>query len=305
MTRAALAALGAASLVLAAAPGRADRGGGERCNQAIPVDVLRAAGRLGDGDEGPGDHASPPPGAAPVTTPGGADDGDARAVEARIRWAPSSGGDCHRWHRRRVCEGPRKVPLAGGDAADRAARLGLGTRRLASQLLTGPADPRWVEEAAAADDGPSLAWPVPAGRLWRGFTPGRGRRRGHPGLDVGAGVGAVVRAARGGLVAYADNGVSGYGNLLIVVHGDGATTWYAHNERLLVAAGALVGRGDPVARVGDTGLAHGPHLHFEWRLDGDPGDPLPLLVAVPEGALPPGLAGATRGARARGSRDGT
>jgi murein DD-endopeptidase MepM/ murein hydrolase activator NlpD len=86
-----------------------------------------------------------------------------------------------------------------------------------------------------------------------------------------------------GLVAYADNGVSGYGNLVVIVHRDGSTTAYAHLKEAWVTAGQRVARGQTVGLLGNTGLSHGPHLHFEWRVGGRAQNPVPHMVGRPGG----------------------
>ncbi|MGH3022479.1 MAG: peptidoglycan DD-metalloendopeptidase family protein [Gaiellaceae bacterium] len=108
-----------------------------------------------------------------------------------------------------------------------------------------------------------------------GFGP-RGSRF-HAGLDFPAGGGAAVRAARGGVVTSAGWDYGGFGNLVVVRHGRGVETWYAHLARVRVRPGERVGRGERLGNVGATGLATGPHLHFEVRLRGAGVDPLAAL----------------------------
>jgi murein DD-endopeptidase MepM/ murein hydrolase activator NlpD len=91
-----------------------------------------------------------------------------------------------------------------------------------------------------------------------------------------------VRAANDGLVVYADNGVRGFGNLLVLLHADGTATFYAHCQAIYAAPGQLVRRGQVVGEVGATGLPVVPHLHFEWRRNGVPRDPLRRLVERPD-----------------------
>ncbi|MDD9938610.1 MAG: M23 family metallopeptidase, partial [Myxococcales bacterium] len=193
------------------------------------------------------------------------------------RWMPKL-RRCARRAGRRFCDGPRMVPVAAPEDAARAARLELGTRRTASRLLIGAPDPEWVLEAGPATL--DLAWPVDAGQVSRGYGFVRRqalRHRRHDGIDFSAARGTAVRAANHGLVAYADNGVSGFGNLVIIVHGDGSTTLYAHLQEAHVTAGQLVEREQTIGRVGNTGLSRGPHLHFEWRKGGRPIDPARAL----------------------------
>ncbi|AFY59943.1 murein hydrolase activator EnvC [Synechococcus sp. PCC 6312] len=106
---------------------------------------------------------------------------------------------------------------------------------------------------------------------WR-IHPILGTQRFHNGLDFGAPTGTPIQAAERGRVIYA-GWYGGYGNAVIVDHGNGATTLYAHASRLVVAEGDVVQRGQVVALVGSTGLSTGPHLHFEVRINGEPQDP--------------------------------
>lgn len=110
-----------------------------------------------------------------------------------------------------------------------------------------------------------------AAPLGDGFGP-RGNTF-HPGLDYLAGYGASVRAARGGRVSFAGYDSGGYGNLVVIAHDRGVTTWYAHLSRIYVGRGERVSRGERIGLVGATGYATGPHLHFEERLAGAAIDP--------------------------------
>jgi murein DD-endopeptidase MepM/ murein hydrolase activator NlpD len=109
-----------------------------------------------------------------------------------------------------------------------------------------------------------------------GFGPRRNGRM-HYGLDFGAASGSEVLAARDGVVLYAGNGYQGYGNLIILEHGDGYQTLYAHNRKLVAHAGDSVRAGDVIALVGASGNASGPHLHFEVRRNQHAVDPTPFL----------------------------
>jgi murein DD-endopeptidase MepM/ murein hydrolase activator NlpD len=97
-------------------------------------------------------------------------------------------------------------------------------------------------------------------------------RRMHTGVDFGAPYGAPIRAAGGGTVIFAQP-TRGYGNCVILDHGNGVTTLYGHCSALLVSEGQVVAQGQIIARVGATGMATGPHLHFEVRHDGVPVQP--------------------------------
>lgn len=124
---------------------------------------------------------------------------------------------------------------------------------------------------------PRLRWPL-HGRLTSGFGP---RRRGrHFGIDLAANSGTTIRASAGGLViasASSLKGYSRYGKIVIIQHREGLITLYAHNSKNLVARGQCVRAGQPIAEVGRTGNATGPHLHFEVRRNGLPQNPLYYL----------------------------
>ncbi|MDR3265892.1 MAG: LysM peptidoglycan-binding domain-containing M23 family metallopeptidase [Synergistaceae bacterium] len=119
-------------------------------------------------------------------------------------------------------------------------------------------------------------WPV-MGRInspfgWRRH-PITKRRDFHTGLDIKADRGTVVRSARDGRVAYA-GWMGGYGKVVVVEHGNGQSTLYAHCSSLLVQQGASISVGQNIARVGTTGRSTGPHLHFEVRHGNSPETPL-------------------------------
>ena len=119
-----------------------------------------------------------------------------------------------------------------------------------------------------------LRWPV-QGVLTSPF--GRRGSRMHDGIDIGAKDGTPVYAAAAGTVVYSDSRLSGYGRLIIIRHTKDLFTAYAHNQKLLVKKGMHVQAGQVVARVGHSGHATGPHLHFEVRLGTRPVDPLRYL----------------------------
>ena len=99
-----------------------------------------------------------------------------------------------------------------------------------------------------------------------------GGERMHKGIDIAAKRGAAVRPVRGGRVVKAAESES-YGNYVVVDHGGGLTTLYAHCHELRVAEGDFVGTGDVIATVGSTGRSTGDHLHLEARQDGEARDP--------------------------------
>jgi murein DD-endopeptidase MepM/ murein hydrolase activator NlpD len=118
-----------------------------------------------------------------------------------------------------------------------------------------------------------LIWPT-SGPVTSYFGPRWGRM--HEGIDIAAPYGAPIRAAAAGTVIYA-GWMGGYGNLVVVDHGGGLATAYAHASTLAVGVGQGVAQGQLIAYVGSTGHSTGPHLHFEVRVNGTPVDPLGYL----------------------------
>lgn len=103
-----------------------------------------------------------------------------------------------------------------------------------------------------------------------------GYSRFHAGVDFSASYGSTIRAADSGRVIFS-GWYGGYGQAVIVDHGGGLSTLYAHASRLLVSEGQAVQQGQPIAAVGSTGLSTGPHLHFEVRQNGNPVNPAGYL----------------------------
>ena len=102
----------------------------------------------------------------------------------------------------------------------------------------------------------------------------------HPGLDIVNDYGAPVYATASGVVEEA-GWDSGYGYKIVIDHGNGYQTWYAHNSRMLVSVGDTVRKGEQIAEVGATGFATGPHCHYQLELWGRPIDPSPYLNGIP------------------------
>jgi murein DD-endopeptidase MepM/ murein hydrolase activator NlpD len=117
------------------------------------------------------------------------------------------------------------------------------------------------------------------------FTSGFGVRKSpyggtlkmHEGLDIANRPGTPIRATADGVVAFASS-KPGYGQTVILDHGYGLETWYAHARKILVASGQKIKRGEPIALLGNTGRSTGPHLHYEVRVNGIPVDPLPYIL---------------------------
>jgi murein DD-endopeptidase MepM/ murein hydrolase activator NlpD len=122
----------------------------------------------------------------------------------------------------------------------------------------------------------AFVWPVAGGRVLSRFGESRRTHR-HAGVDIAGRRRQRIVAAAPGRVIYSDNRMRGYGQTVILDHGEGIQSLYAHNSRLLVGAGDEVARGQPIAVMGRSGNATGEHCHFEIRKDRVPVDPLPFL----------------------------
>jgi murein DD-endopeptidase MepM/ murein hydrolase activator NlpD len=138
---------------------------------------------------------------------------------------------------------------------------------------------RAAGSGAAESGGGQFQRPVPgvitSSFGWR-VHPVLGTRRLHAGTDFRGASGDPIRAAEAGTVVLA--GVKGgYGNCVIIDHGDGLATLYAHQSQILVSEGEQVERGEVIGRVGSTGMSTGPHLHFEVRQYGTPVDAVPYI----------------------------
>lgn len=160
-----------------------------------------------------------------------------------------------------------------------AARLHLGTRDAAGQLLHGRVRAEWIRASSRGRNTRvmpgTLRWPVSNGRFVRGFGSGEGGY--HQAVDIAGDIGWNVRAAAAGIVAYSGDGVPGYGNMVLVVHAGGWVTMYAHNSANYVVAGELVPAGGVLAELGSTGISRGPHVHFEMMFGGNNCDPAVLF----------------------------
>lgn len=131
--------------------------------------------------------------------------------------------------------------------------------------------------------GGELAWPIPGytrvtSKYGMRIHPITGVYKLHTGVDVSAPMGANFVAANDGIVTKAEYN-SAYGNMVVIDHGGGVSTLYAHGSEIMVKLGDTVKRGETVVlKVGSTGYSTGPHAHFEVRLNGVVTDPLPYIT---------------------------
>jgi murein DD-endopeptidase MepM/ murein hydrolase activator NlpD len=121
-------------------------------------------------------------------------------------------------------------------------------------------------------------WPVPQFYKVSSHFGQRGRRH-HDGIDIPAPQGTSILAVDHGVVVYSDNGIRGYGNMIVIAHQDEVYTVYAHNRKNFVSKGDEIKKGQLIAQVGNTGRSTGPHLHFEIRVKNKVRNPAQYLSA--------------------------
>lgn len=141
----------------------------------------------------------------------------------------------------------------------------------------------WSGQFEVQYTGGIMIWPIAKSGTY--ITSGYGNRlhplqgiyKYHSGIDIGnAGFGAPIVAALGGVVTYAGV-ISGYGNCVMINHGNGIVTLYGHGQEIIAKLGDTVQQGDLIMTVGSTGISTGPHLHFEVRVNGTAVNPLNYL----------------------------
>ncbi|MFW5789710.1 MAG: peptidoglycan DD-metalloendopeptidase family protein [Bacillota bacterium] len=132
---------------------------------------------------------------------------------------------------------------------------------------------------SSRSSGTNLSWPVD-GNITSDYGnrqhPVTGRNDFHSGVDIAAPHGTKVQAAESGTVNFV-GWMGGYGRVVIIDHGNGYETFYAHNSQILVSEGQNVNRGSGIARIGTSGVATGPHVHFEVHQNGNHQNPMSFL----------------------------
>lgn len=132
-----------------------------------------------------------------------------------------------------------------------------------------------IEDYSSLGKGRFL-WPVPQFYKVSSHYGQRGRRH-HDGIDIPAPKGTPIVAVDKGVVVYSDNGIRGYGNMIVIAHSEDIFTVYAHNQKNKVDKGDKVKRGQQIGLVGSTGRSTGPHLHFEIRVKNKARNPAQFL----------------------------
>ncbi|MFH1808575.1 MAG: M23 family metallopeptidase [Pseudomonadota bacterium] len=176
-----------------------------------------------------------------------------------------------------VNEDPARQQLEYALLESRLSGLAVETRR--QEVTLGELSRYFDDQQNLLSNTPSV-WPV-RGWLTSEFgmrdDPYTGARTMHLGLDISTADGKPVMAPATGTVAFAgDRG--GYGNVVVIDHGRGISTFYAHLKEILVKPGDTVKRGDHIAAVGNTGRSTGPHLHYEVRLNDLPINPVTYIL---------------------------
>jgi murein DD-endopeptidase MepM/ murein hydrolase activator NlpD len=172
------------------------------------------------------------------------------------------------------------------DAFDRSLEQYSFLKRNANVIATSATGLRLLPALAfAASNYTPSSWPV-LGHITDSFgerlDPFSGEGAFHTGVDVGTDYGAPVHATADGLVTTAETH-SGYGRMVIVDHGFGITTFYAHLSAYAVVAGTHVRRGEVIGYTGVSGRSTGPHVHYEVRVNNAPVNPWRYMKTVPAG----------------------
>jgi septal ring factor EnvC (AmiA/AmiB activator) len=177
-------------------------------------------------------------------------------------------------------------PVTAKDAFDRSVEQYTFLKRNAATIATSIGGLRLMPAMSFADSTYTPAiWPV-LGHITDSFgerlDPFSGEGAFHTGVDVASDYGAPVHATADGMVTIAENH-AGYGRLVVIDHGFGITTWYAHLSSFSAIAGARVKRGEVVGYTGISGRSTGPHVHYEVRLNNAPVNPWRYMRANPAG----------------------
>jgi murein DD-endopeptidase MepM/ murein hydrolase activator NlpD len=177
-------------------------------------------------------------------------------------------------------------PVTAADAFDRSVEQYTFLKRNAAAIAVSSSGLRLMPAMSFADSTYTPAiWPV-LGHITDSFgerlDPFSGEGAFHTGVDVSSDYGAPVHATGDGIIAIAENH-AGYGRLVVIDHGFGITTWYAHLSSFSAIAGARVKRGEVVGYTGISGRSTGPHVHYEVRVNNAPVNPWRYMRSTPAG----------------------
>jgi murein DD-endopeptidase MepM/ murein hydrolase activator NlpD len=177
-------------------------------------------------------------------------------------------------------------PVTAADAFDRSVEQYTFLKRNAAAIAVSSSGLRLMPVMSFADSTYTPAiWPV-LGHITDSFgerlDPFSGEGAFHTGVDVSADYGAPVHATADGIITIAENH-AGYGRLVVIDHGFGITTWYAHLSSFSAIAGARVKRGEVVGYTGISGRSTGPHVHYEVRVNNAPVNPWRYMRSTPAG----------------------
>jgi murein DD-endopeptidase MepM/ murein hydrolase activator NlpD len=177
-------------------------------------------------------------------------------------------------------------PVTAADAFDRSVEQYTFLKRNAAAIAVSSNGLRLMPAMSFADSTYTPAiWPV-LGHITDSFgerlDPFSGEGAFHTGVDVSSDYGAPVHATGDGIITIAENH-AGYGRLVVIDHGFGITTWYAHLSSFSAIAGARVKRGEVVGYTGISGRSTGPHVHYEVRVNNAPVNPWRYMRSTPAG----------------------
>jgi murein DD-endopeptidase MepM/ murein hydrolase activator NlpD len=196
-------------------------------------------------------------------------EGDRRTYVAMVEQLRVESAQLEAELRRRAQRAARRTERAARRTARREARQEASRREAEQATRTRP----------LSTSSSGFLWPADGVKTsdfgWR-THPIFGTGRLHAGIDIGAAYGSPISAAASGTVVSAGT-MSGYGNVVVLDHGGGIATLYAHQSSVAVGTGQAVQRGQTIGYVGSTGYSTGPHLHFEVRVNGTPVDPMGYL----------------------------
>ncbi len=193
----------------------------------------------------------------------------------------------------RAGRGPGRADGAYGPLTKAAVLRAQRAAGIAADGLAGPATIGSLRHGSAPPgeqpSGPVQFLRPVAGPIGDGFGAPRGGGRSHQGLDFPVPFGTRIGAAGRGTTIFAGYNNAGYGNLVVIQHRLGFTTWYAHMSEITSWVGEQVVGGTRIGYVGSTGYSTGPHLHFEVRRYDTPIDPVPLLLSAVAARRPPAV----------------